>query len=274
MPISANGGACTDGPLSSITPAEAATLSGQGTVAFGVIEVGQTTGPGASGTTTTDSASALFDSLAGASLAGYQSAIEPSLGSCFVVQNMPGASSLFSTTGLNPGMVTVQGPVGGPQALTAVSTVAGDYQANPLPASFIPAAGGTFTFTGTGAGGVGAFSEGLSAPAPLVWTNAGSLATVTRSQGVTVAWTGGGSGYVVIGGGTAPSAAFPAGFVCDAAASAQTFTVPPAVLLALPAGAGSLSVSGYTFPRGFTVTGLDFAFASAFATTEIEATYN
>jgi hypothetical protein len=121
---------------------------------------------------------------------------------------------------------------------------------------------------------VGSFTQGLSAPAPLVWTNAGSAGTVTRSQGVTVDWTGGGNGFVEISGGsiaTSASGTFDASFTCNAAAGAGTFTVPPSVLLALPVGSGSLSVGNYTLPQNFSVSGLDFAVAIASATTDIAA---
>jgi uncharacterized protein (TIGR03437 family) len=281
IPIATNGGICAD-PIAYVSPTTVATLSSQGTVAFGVIQVGQTTGPSpaGSGTTTTDSADAIFYSFGGASLPGYQSGTQPSLGSCVVTQNVTSVLSLFAPVGLNAGTVTVQGPVGGVQTLTTFPSVPGAYVAQSLPAGFVPASGGTFTFTATGAsgtGGVGSFTEGLSAPAPLVWTNAASVGSVARGQGVTVNWTGGGNGFVEIRGGsiaTSASGVFDATFTCNAAPGAGTFTVPPSVLLALPVGSGSLSVGNYTLPQNFAVSGLDFAVAIASATTDIAATYN
>ena len=281
IPIATNGGICADS-IAYVSPATAATLSSQASVAFGVIQVGQSTGPAAtgSGTTTTDSADAIFYSFSGASLTGYESGTQPSLGSCVVTQNVSSVLGLYAPVGLNAGTVTVQGPVGGVQTLTSVPSAPGAYVAESLPTGFVPAAGGTFTFTATGAsgaGGVGSFTQGLSAPAPLAWTNAGSAGTVTRSQGVTVDWTGGGNGFVEISGGsiaTSASGTFDASFTCNAAASAGTFTVPPSVLLALPVGSGSLSVGNYTLPQNFSVSGLDFAVAIASATTSIAAAYN
>jgi uncharacterized protein (TIGR03437 family) len=277
IPIAANGGTCADS-LAYVSPVTAATLTSQATVAFGVIQVGQTTGPNATGTgtTTTDSADAIFYSFGGGALPGWESGTQPSPGSCVVNQSTTGVLADFAPVGLNAGTVTVQGPVGGVQTLTAVPSEPGAYAAQSLPVGFVPASGGTFTFTATGAAnGVGAFKEGLSAPAPLVWTNAASEGTVTRNQGVTVNWTGGGNGFVQIAGGSiAASGTFDATFTCNAAASAGTFTVPPSVLLALPVGTGSLSVANYTLPQNFSVTGLDFAVAIASATTDIAATYN
>jgi hypothetical protein len=265
-----------------VSPATAARLSSQASVAFGVIQVGQSTRPAATGssTTTTDSADAIFYNFSGASLTGYESGTQPSLGSCVVTQNVSSVLSLFAPVGLNAGTVTVQGPVGGVQTLTTVPSAPGDYVAESLPGGFVPAAGGTFTFTATGASGangLAGFTQGLSAPAPLVWSNAGSAGTVTRSQGVTVDWTGGGDGFVQISGGsiaTSASGTFDASFTCNAAASAGTFTVPASVLLALPVGSGSLSVGNYTLPQNFSVSGLDFAVAIASATTGIAAVYN
>jgi hypothetical protein len=243
--------------------------------------VGQSTGPAAtgSGTTTTDSADAIFYNFSGASLTGYESGTQPSLGSCVVTQNVSSVLSLFAPVGLNAGTVTVQGPVGGVQTLTAVPSAPGAYVAEALPGGFVPTAGGAFTFTATGASGansVASFTQGLSAPAPLLWTNAGKAGTVTRSQGVTVDWTGG-DGFVQISGSsiaTSASGTFDASFTCNAAASAGTFTVPASVLLALPVGSGSLSVGNYTLPRNFSVSGLDFAVAIASAKTVIAAAYN
>jgi hypothetical protein len=165
------------------------------------------------------------------------------------------------------------------QVLTTVPSVPGAYVAESLPGGFVPATGGAFTFTATGASGangVASFTQALSAPAPLVWTNAGKAGTVTRSQGVTVDWTGG-DGFVQISGSsiaTSASGTFDASFTCNAAASAGTFTVPASVLLALPVGSGSLSVGNYTLPRNFSVSGLDFAVAIASAKTVIAAAYN
>jgi uncharacterized protein (TIGR03437 family) len=280
IPISSGGGTCTDGSLSPISATEAATLAGQGTVKFGAVQIGQITQPNMT-PTLVDSADAIFYAITGSSLTGYQSSSRPSLGSCYVTQSAAATvTSLFTFTGLNAGTVTVQGPVGSAQTLTTYSAAPGAYVDEPLPTGFIPSSGGTFTFTGSGASGtntVGAFTQGVSMPSPLVWTNASSIGTVTRSQGVTVNWTNGGTGYVEIAGGsvsTSGSSVFSTDFVCNAPASAGTFTVPPSVLLALPVGTGALEVGSYTFPQLFSVSGLDFAFANAFAMTDIAATYN
>lgn len=105
-----------------------------------------------------------------------------------------------------------------------------------------------------------------------------SISSVTRSQGVTVNWTGGGtSTYVTISGSSAATinGQFTSvAFTCNAPVSAGTFTVPPPVLLALPAGNGSLSVGNYTNPQTFTASGLDLAFVTGGAGSAISPAYN
>jgi hypothetical protein len=62
-----------------------------------------------------------------------------------------------------------------------------------------------------------------------------------------------------------------ASFVCTARVSEGSFTVPPVVLLALPASGsesgaplmGTLGVSSVSNPVAFTASGLDFASAAA-----------
>ena len=273
LPIATNGGTCVD-PLSYVSPTESSTLSGKTTVKFGEVAIAQET----SSTGTTDEAIAIFYSISGSSLTGYQSSSQPSYGSCFVTQsNSTTFTNPYTLTGLNAGSVSVTGP-NGTVALTTYPQLPGDYIAQ-LTSGFVPSSGGTFTFS-NGAGGpdVGAFTAPVVFNTPLVWTNSNSDGTVTRGSGVTVNWTGGGTGtYVEIGGDAISStAAFSASFVCNAPVSAGTFTVPPVVLLALPAGSGSLSVGNYTTPASFTTAApqLDFGYALAFTSTSINATYN
>jgi hypothetical protein len=69
-------------------------------------------------------------------------------------------------------------------------------------------------------------------------------------------------------------------FTCLAQASAGTFTVPPAVLLSLPASSSlagfsesTLALSDVTGPVSFTATGLDFGWALATVENSINVTY-
>jgi uncharacterized protein (TIGR03437 family) len=137
---------------------------------------------------------------------------------------------------------------------------------------------GSYTVTGPGGADVGNFTATLALGSPLNWTNMAATTTVTRSSGLTVNWTGG-EGYVVITGvsSLATARGGGAGFVCYQRASAGTFTVPPHVLMALPAtpagsqlGGGALIVGNSSNPVQFIARGLDqgtFAAATTFLNT-------
>ncbi len=271
MPIASSDGPCTD-TVTFIDPTEVATLEGQTTVKFGGLSIFQDTNP--SGMVTQDSGG-FFYSISGGLLTGYQSSSQLSLGSCSVAQSASLATTNpFSLTGIDVGPISVTGPGGTQQALTESPVAPGFYAAS-LPAGFVPAAGGDFTFAGTGGNGVAAFSAPLSFPNPLTWTNSTADATISRSQGALVTWTGGAKGtYVQINGNsTSQATGFYASFTCDAPVSGGSFTVPAAVLLALPPGTGTLKVSNYTIPSPFKVTGLDFAYTIGFVSTDIDATF-
>ena len=163
--------------------------------------------------------------------------------------------------GLDAGaVINVTGP-NGTKPLTKQST--GEYSAtfvtpslNPLappPTPFLTP--GNYTLD-NGAGGtdVGAFKVNLTVPQALTWTNKSQVTTVNRSQNLTLTWTGGsGSVYII---GESPLSVTSSGgfqgageFVCVAPASLGTFTVPSAVLSALPASA-NISESGISLGGG------------------------
>jgi uncharacterized protein (TIGR03437 family) len=280
LPIATNGGTCVD-PLSIVSPIEEGTLSGKGTVRLGFVAVAQVTDSSGSSAAPTviDEAAADFYSISGST--GYNSSTLPSLGSCVVSQSSStDLGNVPTVTYLNAGTVSVSGPPLGTVQLKEEAKT-GIYIANNLglpgiPNFTIPPSGGTYTFTGTGGSDVGPFTASVNFLNPLVWTNASSDGTVTRASGVTTTWTGGASGtYAQISGSSASSnSAFSASFVCDAPVSAESFTVPPAVLLALPAGSGSLMVSNYTNPVSANIPDVDFSYAEAYVSTSIDATYN
>jgi uncharacterized protein (TIGR03437 family) len=299
IPVVTSGRTCSD-QTSVLSASQLQTLSNQSTVSYGALLVGQTTTttqpitvsgiiiqPG--GTTVADSASALFVRYTGLE---FQDAVQtiPSPGSCavFTMSESSGVANPFLPTYLNAGAaVNVTSPQG-KQALTPVTT--GIYSNSALPTGFVPASGGAFSFdNGSGGSDVGPFTASLTAAAPLTWTNMNSITTVTRSQGVTVNWTGGAaSSFVQIFGSAfsgSSSSAVGGYFYCTAPVSAGTFTVPASVLLSLPPtgsysyGAttipipGSLSVSNYSNPKQFTATGLDFGYVTFFSTNTVEPAY-
>ncbi len=115
---------------------------------------------------------------------------------------------------------------------------------------------GTYTLRGTGGADIGPFSATVTVPQPITWTNKSSITNITRSSGVTVTWSGGGtSDFVsIIGtsaqrvGGTDTRPIYQAViFTCITNASARTFTVPASVLTQLPPDAG---------PEGMSVLGI------------------
>lgn len=272
MPIATAGGVCVD-PLAFVSPAQAAALSSQNTVRFGALKVFEIIGV----SQPTSTATASFYGIDGASLLGYLSTTQPSLGSCIVTH-----SSLlppfvpFPLTGLNAGSIAITG-VDGMQPLAQQPSEPGVYVASKLPPGFVPASGGTFTFTGTMGTDVGSFSGSLTVPSQIVWTNPISAPAVSRAQGLTVNWTGGaGAGFVQISGqsGAYIGQSIPT-FVCNAPLSARTFTIPPAVLLAMPPGSGELTLGGCTNPASFTPPpGLDFGYTMALPETGTSIVFN
>ena len=111
---------------------------------------------------------------------------------------------------------------------------------------------GNYSF-GNGSGGadVGPFSLTFTLPPALVWTNSASISTVQRSQGQLITWTGGdphsttaisGSSFV-----STASAYLIGSFYCVAPTSDQRFTIPPYVLLTLPASPAMMSAQLASF---------------------------
>jgi len=98
---------------------------------------------------------------------------------------------------------------------------------------------GAYTVTGTGGAAVGPFSATITIPPPPTLTSPLSATNVSRSAGMTVNWKDGDpNGNVLVSLRSAVDSARTTGATarCKVPASAGTFTIPPYVLLALPAG--------------------------------------
>ena len=109
----------------------------------------------------------------------------------------------------------------------------------------------------------------MTLPGDFVWTNESSISgTISQSTPLTVTWSGGATGLVNIAGeawtrvsgGTSPNATYSAfGFLCNAAGSAGSFTIPAAMLQQLSAVGsnplkttfGTLSVIAVPNPSNF-----------------------
>jgi hypothetical protein len=115
---------------------------------------------------------------------------------------------------------------------------------------------GTYTIRGPGGPDVSAFSQDLTVPAQLTWTNPPANNEVSRTSPLPVNWSGGAdTGTVMISGtsaivGDQPDDQIGAGFICIAPANPKSFTVPAEVLMALPAS----TISGEV-PTGFLMVG-------------------
>jgi hypothetical protein len=261
LPVAKGSRNCTptDAALASIN-AEQAVMAGS--VTFGIIELdkfGNDTGTGY-----VDRANFEFGKIptyAPGTQPFFVSWIdEQPPGTCIVYNHLNGesdppignpaeldAGSSFTVKGPN-GTVTGSGKPGGfnvPLSTTGTFLVPGAY-----------------TVTGTGGSDIGPVSAAITIPASPALVSPENNATVTRSNGMTVTWTGGApNGNVLIRVYSAINNAFNTGDKarCMAPASAGTFTIPPYVMLALPAG----NFAGFTIAPAkmqvpFTAKGLDF----------------
>ncbi len=250
-------GVCSD-PLLGYNGNQLSGGSTQATnVNIGGVSIGQSTSP--QGEMTFVSAS--FDNIVTPAGSSAPNSVV-SLGSCFVSTPAGGGGPIPTITGLDAGTITVTGPAGS-QPLTEVANPltnapTGAYSAQ-VANSFLPPTGGAFTFTGSGGKDVGSFTASLSFGNILTWTNMSSITTVSRATGQNITWSGGTPSSTVYVTGSSSANGASATFVCYAPVSAGQLTVPNYVLLALPAGPGSLGLANASTPGMFTASGLTSA---------------
>jgi uncharacterized protein (TIGR03437 family) len=268
IPIAASGRACSD-------PVTAPATSLNGTLRVGSLILSQTTTITPQATSTLSTAGGVFLSETLTNFSSTAGTNAVSIGSCVVYTSTSGSTSgTVTTTGLDAGTaISLTGPAGnismpvfalpGANTSTFYAPASGT-----LPNNFIPATGGAFVYD-NGAGGkdVGHFTATLNLPGSFVWTNAAQIASVTRTQGVTVTWTGGATGsYVIISGGsgtTVGGKTVTGSFTCEAPVSAGQFTVPVPVLLSLPAASnGNLGLYTSVGTQTFSASGLDYGVLS------------
>lgn len=179
----------------------------------------------------------------------------------------------YQPTFLDAGQNLVIGGPGGTKTIAEKST--GEWGAYLAFEPSVYIQPGSFTLGGPGGGAVGPFSNvQLTLPNNVVPTNIPS--TVNRSQDLTLNWTGSSAfsevsifaynGLVV----TASQSAY-VYIVCDANASAGTFTIPSAILNLLPSnGYGTVTQPGVNLSiagvpaTNFTAPGIDAGVFSAF----------
>jgi uncharacterized protein (TIGR03437 family) len=175
----------------------------------------------------------------------------PPPGSCQIYNNPNGSPDppLNILAALDAGpQVTVQGP-NGSKNLPAGNGGYGATLSN-TGTFFAP---GTVTVSAPGGADVKAFSVPVTVPTLPIQTSpppdAPNPFTVTRSNGLTVTWSGGAAnGYIKLNGfnQTDSTGIVGASFTCIVPASQGTFTIPPYVLLALPTS-GQFSFGGLDF---------------------------
>lgn len=302
LPVAVSGRTCSDSFNPIISASNLDKISQTGAVSIGVISLSEVTAPGTTvaGVTVNGATGDLgFATFARGTSAQFNAgayagggAGSPSVGSCLV--NFYSASTgssipppAFTFTNLNAGPeININGPDGA-LAMPIDSVGSSSFYVTPIGAtSFIPASGGSFTFdNGSGGPDVGTFTAQLQMPSPVTWSNLDTISMVTRSNGLTVNWSGGDlNTYVSIAGlsfgsvNGSTSDFVVGGFTCQAPTSAGTFTVPPLVLLSLPHSSlglstSSLLVSNVSAPVSFAAQGLDVGFLEAIVEKAILVTY-
>ena len=196
------------------------------------------------------------------------------IGTCTVI-GASAPSDLFFNNLINNGNAalldagstfTVTGPKGSMQVQTGSGVAA---SLSTSGAYLVP---GDYTVTGTGGKDVGAFTAHITVPATptLISPATPNGLTITRANGMTVTWNPNGStGHVEIVISSFVDQNTGAQAWCTAPASAGTFTIPPYVLLAVPASnLGNFFFQpgdqGPAFSTTFTATGLTAGIAQSF----------
>ncbi|MEN6602523.1 MAG: hypothetical protein ABFD86_08890, partial [Bryobacteraceae bacterium] len=198
-------------------------------------------------------------------------------GSCVVDMLRASAPSLvlYQPDSLEAGeALNVKNPNGITKQVSIVSEgsyfsyVGGETGSVPLPQFLV---NGTYRVdNGSGGTALGAFSVRQDLRSPVMWTNIPSTRIdITRSDGYRVTWTGGDANrdFVTITGTSVDTANdVKAKFFCAERADAGQFTIPPYVLLGLPANNSTtgtyLAVGSQPLPSQskVTITGLDQAY--------------
>jgi hypothetical protein len=158
--------------------------------------------------------------------------------------------------------------VGVPGSFTLKATSKGWYQVSfgsSITGRNIPL--GPYTISGSGGKDVGAFSTTVTVASHPAISNKSSLATVMRTQPLTVTWTGGVAGNEVLIGGYTPGSTAANGlytpnvyFACAQDGGTGTFTIPSYILSSLNAASGTLWISPDPLSNQITIPNIDFAY--------------
>ncbi len=281
MSVSASGGACSDAGGLSASDIQSAQRNNRirlGMVGLFRADIELVTGANTGNISRYDQASAVFTDLSFGELLGMPVREMSTPGSCTVWRGSGEDAILDRPPVLGPhmnldaGSITVQGAAG-----SGAMNYRGDYYFTLLgsassaepPAGPGPSSGflepGSFAVSSAGGGPIpggrviGAFSAQTAVTAPPNFDNRFAVGTVQRGLGATVTWSGvDAAGLVEIRGVSAPNdPGTPAvTFFCVEKASAGQFTVPPNVLLSLPAAGSSTTANGNALGLSVGVTGV------------------
>jgi uncharacterized protein (TIGR03437 family) len=188
---------------------------------------------------------------------------DPPPGACMVYPNLNASNNVPFTGGvpLDAGSsVTVSGPKGSATVSVNAPKTAPFNNAGTF---LVP---GNYTFSGTGGNDVGPFSGSFVLPPPATMSSPVNGGAATRASGLPVTWSGGsGTLAIEVNSCSDNSCKGGASVVCSVPASAGTFTVPPYVMNALPAGNfAGVVLSSYSTVT-FTATGLNAGFLNIYA---------
>jgi len=235
IPVAASGRACSE-PVALLTASQIQTLMSQPVINRGVVDF-ITGAP--------SSADATFSRFTNTQYAAKQPFAPVSFNDCtvynFINQNMATPNPIkpiLLDAGPSIRLTTTSESAVGNASLPFQD---GHYSNSslPNPNSFK----GTYTFAGSGGPDVLAFSASVTLPGGgMSYTSStlNNVTSVTRSQGLTVTWTPPGNSdpdllFIQISGFSfVPNFPFGGEFVCNVPLAARRFTIPPAVLLALP----------------------------------------
>ena len=265
--IAPAGSTCSDGNGFTSAQTQQVQASG-GNVRLATINLQRTVS--SPGPTTIDNGSATFGLYTPSQLMSSLGPVPAaSPGGCLVFGFTGTSASVTDPTqpqGLNAGSAIMISGSNGAKQLTGSAGVYGAQLATSAGGGKLYLDPGSYTCSnGSGGSDVGAFQGQVTASPPIAWTNAASITSVDRSQGVTVTWTGGDpNGFVYVSGNSILAQGNGAMFTCTAPASAGTFTVPPIVTMSLPASSsGGLTLMGVSAPASFTGPGIDIGLATA-----------
>lgn len=220
---------------------------------------------------TQEGAAAVFGSYGSeGAAAAIASAQLPPAGVCVALPHNVSSGLGATSAGLDAGPSLSLIGAAGPVTLKEIFDRKGQYHgvfASSVIGPNVPS--GSYTISGSGGKDVGAFSAVMTVGSHLAISNKSSLATIDRTQPLTVTWTGGVTGNYVLIGGYTPSAYSNgayfsnAYFACAEDAGKGSLTIPSYVLSSMNVTANSqgiLGISPHPLSNQLAIPGVDLAY--------------